>query len=133
MIPNRTMAKVEEEYEDVLQNMEVAIVGVHRDHPELLDYDVDGALEALVVLYTAEQRGRTVREPVLHAPRRDVFDAVRAVCEWRLGRDPSNPDPGAIGVDVIVACLKRLRTSVQRWTREGGRKGYLMFIRQYVF
>jgi hypothetical protein len=127
------MAKVEEEYPDVLQNIEAAIVGVHRRHPEMLDYDVDGALEALIAHYTAEQRGRTVRDPVLHGVREEVFKAVREVCEWRLGRDPSDPGVGAIGVDVIVACLKRLRTSVQRWTREGGRVGYLRFIRQYVF
>ena len=130
------MAKVEEEYQDVLQNIEAAIVSVHRRHPEMLDYDVDGALEALVAWYTAEQRGRTAREPVLHGLRRDVFTAVREICEWRLGRDaPALPAPSdaGVGVDVIVACLKRVRTSVQRWTREGGRKGYLTFIREYVF
>jgi hypothetical protein len=128
--------KVEETHQDVLQNIEAAIVSVHRRHPEMLDYDVDGALEALVAWYTAEQRGRTAREPVLHAPRQEVFEAVHEVCEWRLGRDASGPPPvgdGGVGVDVIVACLKKVRTSVQRWTREGGRKGYLTFIRQFVF
>jgi hypothetical protein len=130
------MAKIEEEYEDVLQNIEAAIVSVHRGHPEMLDYDVDGALEALIARYAAEQRGRTVRDPVLHGLREEVFNAVRVICEWRLGRDPSDASAagdGEVGVDVIVACLKRVRTSVQRWTREGGRKGYLTFIRRFVF
>ena len=129
------MAAVEETHLDILQNIEMAIVSVHRTHPEMLDYDVDGALEALIARYGAEQRGRTVREPVLQGVRQHVFGAVRDICEWRLGRDPSDPEPsgdGSIGVDVIVACLKRVRTSVQRHTREGGRQGYLTFIRRYV-
>ncbi|HEU4558986.1 MAG TPA: hypothetical protein VFS20_14095 [Longimicrobium sp.] len=127
--------RVEETHQDVLQNIEAAIVDVHHAHHEMLDYDVDGALEALVAWYTAEQRGRTAREPVLHGLRQEVFDAVREICEWRLGRYASDLPPvgdGEVGVDVIVACLKKVRTSVQRWTREGGRNGYLTFIRQYV-
>lgn len=128
------MAAVEETHQDVLQNIEAAIVSVQRGHPEMLDYDVDGALEALIALYTAEQRGRTAREPALHGLRHEVFGAVRGVCEWRLGRDPGDHDPASdgIGAEVIVACLKRVRTSVQRWTREGGRQGYLTFIRRFV-
>ena len=128
------MPTFEEQYEDVLQNIEAAIVAVHHGHPEMLDYDADGALEALIARYADEQRGRTAREPVLQGVRKEVFDAVRVMCEWRLGR--GSPDTEAvdhaIGVDEIVACLKRVRASVQRHTRHGGRQGYLTFIRQFV-
>jgi hypothetical protein len=127
------MPNVVETHQDILQNIEAAIVSVHRAHPEMLDYDVDGALEGLVALYTAEQRGRTAREPVLHGPRREVFGAVRAICEWRLGRGSGPAAVEAVSVDVLVACLKRIRTSVERHTRDGGRQGYLTFIRRYVF
>jgi len=129
------MAAIEETHQDILQNIEAAIVSVHRARPEMLDYDVDGALETLIARYSAEQRGTTAREPVLHGPRQEVYGAVREICEWRLGGDPADPDPagdGGPGVDVIVACLKRVRTLVQRHTREGGRQGYLTFIRRYV-
>lgn len=127
------MPNVVETHQDVLQNIEAAIVSVHRAHPEMLDYDVDAALEALVARYTAEQRGRTAREPVLQGTRNEVYGAVRGMCEWRLGRDRSSEAGVAEGsVDVIVACLKRIRTSVERHTREGGRQGYLTFIRRYV-
>jgi hypothetical protein len=127
--------RIEEEYQDVLQNIEVGIVAVHRVHPHMLDHDVDGALEALVVRYTAEQRGRTTRGGALHGVRQDVYAAVLAVCEWRLGRGPSDPALPAEGmntVEEILACLKRVRSSVQRWTREGGRQGYLTFVRRFV-
>jgi hypothetical protein len=125
--------RFEDEYMGVLQNIEFTIVGVHREHPQLLDYDVDGALEALAARYTAEQRGRTIREPALLALRQDVYESVLAVCEWRLGRDPDNPaPPDSNTVDEILACLKRVRSSVQRWTREGGRQGYLTFVSRFI-
>jgi hypothetical protein len=42
------------------------------------------------------------------------------------------PQPKPITADEIVACLKRIRKSVQRWTKEGGRRGYLTFVEGYV-
>jgi hypothetical protein len=35
-------------------------------------------------------------------------------------------------LDEIVACLKRVRTSVKRWHKSGGRRGYLDFVSQYI-
>ena len=35
-------------------------------------------------------------------------------------------------VDEILACLKRLRTSVKRWTKDGGRQGYLTFVDEFI-
>src|SRR5687767_4457157 len=68
--------KFEERYEDVLQNIEFSIVRVHRERPDLLDYDVDAALEALISRYGAEARGRTPREHALPGLRGEVYDAV---------------------------------------------------------
>jgi hypothetical protein len=69
---------------------------------------------------------------------RTVFDAVRTVCEWRMGRprgpvlakdDPPVPD---IAVAEMDACLKRIRKSVDLWSKESGPRGYLNFVRQYI-
>ena len=35
-------------------------------------------------------------------------------------------------MEVIVACLKRIRESIQRWNKEGGRQGYLTFVQRFV-
>jgi len=69
-----------------------------------------------------------------------VYDSVRVMCEWRLGRGEivtdkdgaSLPQPPPIRTDEIVACLKRVRKSVQYWNKEGGRRGYLTFVEEYV-
>jgi hypothetical protein len=129
----------EEQYQDVLQNIEVAIMQVYRAHPDLLDYHVEDALQALASEYAAEQQGRTPRPVQLRELRYTVYAAVKQMCEWRLGRAMS---PGEAGGDALApepktleemtACLRRIQKSVRRWNKHGGRQGYLDFVRQYV-
>ncbi len=63
------------------------------------------------------------------------------MCEWRLGRQKlavgerdkaQEVAPTPITVEEIVACLKRLRLSLKRWTKQGGRQGYLNFLSDYI-
>jgi hypothetical protein len=126
----------QERYLDVLQNIEFSIVEVHRAHPELLDYDVDAALEALVSRYGAEARGRTPREHALPGLRGEVYGAVLSICEWRIGRASLDGMPAMDEqrktAEELTACLKRVRNSVQRWTKERGRQGYLTFIARFM-
>lgn len=37
-----------------------------------------------------------------------------------------------VALDEIIACLKRVRKSINLWTREGGRRRYLTFVSQFV-
>jgi hypothetical protein len=129
------MLSFEEEYLDVLQNIEMAIVSVYREHRDLLDYDVDKALNLLWKEYRNEQINKTTPAPILDANTQLVYSRVRAVCEWRLGRAEltgqkklvrGKPEP--ISIDEILDCLKRIRKSIDLWTRQGGRQGYLYFI-----
>jgi hypothetical protein len=130
------LGKVVEEHHDVLQNIESVILGVHRKNSDLVDYDVEGALEALVADYTAEQRGTAPREHRLGGARAEVYRAVRGVCEWRLGRDTVNgeyrDDDERETPEIIISCLKKIRKSVRRWNIEVGRQGYLRLIAQYI-
>ena len=54
----RGSMRVEEQYADVLQNIESAIVAVYEDQPALLDIDVLDAIDALIRRYLREQEGR---------------------------------------------------------------------------
>jgi len=56
------------------------------------------------------------------------------MCEWRSGRAPG-PVPGEltpIPLEDLVACLRKLRKSVDFWTKQGGRQAYMQYIEQYV-
>jgi hypothetical protein len=121
----------ETRYAGVLYAIEAPIVTLHRKHPELLDYDVEAALDALIARYAAEQRGRPAEDRPLPGLRQAVLDAVRTGCEQWLGRE-SPPPPGTVSLEEVGACLKKVRRSVQRWNREGGRQGYLRFILLHV-
>ena len=131
----------EEEYQDVLQNIEFAILSVYRERPEMVDYEVEKALNGLIELYTAEERNREPR------PQRNIQDAsllvyerTKSMCEWRLGRPDGLeaedgqgiPMPEPITLSEMIACLKRIRKSVERWTKRGGRQGYLNFVGEFL-
>ena len=127
----------EENYADVLQNIEFAIVSVYRRNNALLDYDVAAALEALIRSYRGEQSGRPTTPPRLDDRPQEVFDAAKELCEFRLGRgqgDFSEPVDKMKPVTVaeIIDCLKRIEKSVHRWTKQSGRRGYLDFVSQYI-
>lgn len=131
---------VEEKYEDVLQNIEFAIVQTYRQQPQLIDFEVDQAVEALVRSYTAELLQRPPSPPRLKERPMQVYDSARAMCEWRLGRNPMETvqgqslpvAPPPVSLEVIIACLKRIRRSIKLWTKEGGRQGYLHFVEQFL-
>lgn len=78
--------RVEEEYIDVLQSIELAIVKVYQENPDISDYTVMRALEALIDTYSGEKIGRPPRNFKLSEEEREVMDSVYGMCEWRLGR-----------------------------------------------
>lgn len=110
------LQRFEERYEDRLQNIEHAIVRLYRSDPALVDYEVDAGLGSLIAFYAAKMQGRPPRDAPTDANRRRVFEAVREVCEWRLGR-AELAGAGTVAPlntpDEIVARLKRVRKSAQ--------------------
>ena len=130
--------KVEEAYLDVLQNIELAVANEYRANPSLKDREVLDAIHVLIRRYAAEER-RQNHLPSVHlaTPSLGVFDSVKRICDWRLGRLESDRTgdldmTGTISVGELLSCLKRIRGSVQRWTREGGSRGYLDFMTSFA-
>jgi len=130
----------EERYQDVLQNIEFGIVQVYHDHPGMTDWEALSAIEALLRTYRAEAKGRQARLPSLDSLAQEVYEMVEVMCEWRLGRERFHDEDGKpaeipmepITLDELVACLKCVRKSINRWSRQGGRQGYLTFVSQFV-
>ena len=139
-VRDRDGGRFEERYEDVLQNIEFGIVQVYRSHPKMTDWEALSAVEALVRVYNAEAKGREITPPSLVPLAEEVYGSVKMMCEWRLGRETPFQDEGApvdlpvelVSLDEIVACLKRVRKSINRWSRDAGRQGYLTFVSQFI-
>ena len=132
--------KFDEKYMDVLQNIEFALVQEYNAHPEMTDWDALQALNALLRGYQAEARSQPLPAMKLTPLHEKIYNAVRTMCEWRMGREPM-PDEHGEPVDAgftnktveeIVACLKRIRRSVEMWNKELGRRGYYDFVSNFV-
>lgn len=129
-----------EEYLDVLQNIEVGLVSAYQGNPNLTDTGTMYAVETLIKVYSGELQGREVALPQFKPEEQAAYDAARAMCEWRLGRATMKDNKGKemklgtepLTVEEIIACLKRIRKSIETWYKRGGRRGYYEFVRQYV-
>lgn len=128
---------LEDVHLDVLQNIEFAIVSVYREQPGLRDTHVMRALDALIDVYRAETRGHTSKAVSLPEPEDTVFQRTQEMCELRLGRQTvatriQVPFAGDKTASDILACLRKIRRSVERWNRRGGQQGYLQFVSEFV-
>ena len=127
----------EDQYLDVLQNIEFAIISVYRQQPSLRDSVVLRAVEALIDYYRAEARGQTPKPGKLPETEAEIFARVQKLCEVRLGRGGLGIAPEHLPahdktVEEIVACLRRIRKSVERWNKRGGQQGYVTFVNQFI-
>jgi hypothetical protein len=133
---NREIKKFGEEHLDVLQNIEFGIIEVYRADPALLDFDAKDAMDALVRCYHAEEERRTPPKMNLGERAQRVFESVQRMCEWRLGRSPAPGETAMLGsgisISELVSCLREIQRSIPRWSKQGGRKGYLDFVSQYL-
>jgi hypothetical protein len=128
---------LEDAHLDVLQNIEFAIVSVYREQPGLRDTQVMRALDALIDVYRAETRGHTPKEVSLPELEDTVFQRTKEMCELRLGRQAPAvrkqvPFEGDKTASDILACLRKIRRSVERWNKRGGQQGYLQFVSDFV-
>jgi hypothetical protein len=127
----------EEKYMSVLQNIEAAIVSVYNNHPDLTDWSVSSILEKLERAYKNETSGRTAPPNRFTELEQELFDMVKLICDWRLGREVDDSTLPAnvvkpLDPEEIIACLKRLQRSVKLWTKQGGRQGYLNYVSSFI-
>lgn len=128
-------SSLEDDQLDVLQNIEFSIISVFREGHEVYDSVVMRALDTVINAYRAELRGNVLPSVQMDGPAGMIAERVQAVCETRLGRKKQvfelDPD-GIKTVDVVLACLKKIRKSVERWNKSGGRQGYLQFASRFI-
>lgn len=112
-----------DEHLDLLQNIESAITALYWQEPEIEDWDVSEALNALIQRYKTQARGRTFTKPRLTERSDTLFGKISDVLAAR--EDWDTPE------DQLRA-LKEIRSSVQRHTKMHGRRGYLDFIVEFA-
>lgn len=130
----------EEEYADVLQNLEFGIVRIYQKQPEMTDYNAMDGIEGLIRKYIAEER-KTEPRPIRFTELAEkAFHSVEAMCEMRLGRAAmTDAETGKeitglppITTNELILCLKRIKKSINFWNKQGGRQGYLNYVSNFV-
>ena len=103
----------------------------------VIDLHVLEAIETTRRMFAAEAQGRTFNPRLGDERVRQLFAGLCGASEMLLGRESpeihdrtESPDP--INIDTLVQCLKQLERSVKLWSEQGGRKGYLSYIRQFL-
>jgi hypothetical protein len=136
---NMSMREIDEKYLDVMQNIEAVIISAYRDDQSMSDYSIMSVLEALINAYTAEITRRIPRSIKLSPQEQTLFESLREICEWRLGRgnlkdnlEQSGVDVGKKTIEEILIILKRLLKSAKFWNREEGSQGYLKYINRFL-
>jgi len=127
---------------DILQNIEAIVIGIYRKHyPDLKDREVMKAYEALIQSQRQVARGRTPRPPEnLSEREQTIFEGVQEVLEMRRELAPPSEKPQRFSLvnkttsfeDTLLACLRKLQSSVKFWTKERGPQGYLNYINGFL-
>ena len=126
--------KPTEDYADFLQNIEFGMVQVWKGHPDMTNYDAMRAYDAAIAYYNAQARDQTPKPVTLTGIEATLWAHIQSMCEWRLGRqhDREMPQTTPIPLEDMVSCLRKLRKSVDFWTKRGGRQGYMQYIEKFV-
>ena len=121
--------RTEEQFEDTLKDIEAGIIQIFRRDRGMTDYVVARALEAAANHYKALVRGHPPKPVSLSGADLAVFEAVQQTCErWLRGQTDRAP----LTAEDLLQCVRRLQKSVNFWTREGGRQGYLTYVGSFL-
>ncbi len=127
----------EEKYLDVLQNIEFPIQVVYKEYPDLLDSEALSAIESLIEFYTAEERKRLPRQFPLSVRAKEVYEGVKEMCDFRLGKELPKDfsldfKPNPISFSEMIHCLKTIKNSIIKWNKWYGIQGYLNFVKSQM-
>lgn len=124
----------EEEYFDVLQTIEGAIVRAYAALPESKDRHVDKGLSGLVRYYNAALKEKKPPSLNLKPQEKPYFDTVKAGLEAHMSGDGLTEAYRMITLEEAVLCLKRIQKSVGQMMKLHGMSGtaYLEFVKSHV-
>lgn len=128
--------KIDDTMIGLLKDFETVVIDHWRTDRDLSDHAVARVYEAMAQVYDAELRGRRPRPHGLTGSESDLFDTMRLVAEYRLGRGPRTgrataevvPQP----VEGVHRAFRELAKSVKARTERGGRQGYLTYVEPFI-
>lgn len=127
-----------------LHSIETAVLLTYREHPKLVDKDVEDTYEQLKVFFQKVAQGKELPEPTSSRTiRQDLISSIINELEFReeLEEDGYIIDNPAFQYNgrpipyiesLYAVCFNILLGSVRRWRKELGKSGYLKFIEDQI-
>ena len=137
----RNSTKFEDQYIDVLQNIEFALVETYKKYEAMTDYDAEKAITTLIKTYQTGNHEHEDLPPILRTEeQKHAYTFAKSMCDMRLSGDfsfeknnkPVSLEMEPLEIDEIIACLKRVRKSIKMWNKKLGQRGYFHFVREFV-
>ena len=128
--------KVEEKYEDVLQNIEFAVVSFDKKSMPLRDEHCLKAYDLLKKKYIGEMRGWKLENTVIEDPIvSELVTAIIPYSDLRLGK-VAVQEPGVVFKSVdhnaIIKCFEKLSKSVNKWKTGKNSRRYIEFVSNFI-
>jgi hypothetical protein len=128
----------EEQYFGQLFSIESAIYSVYKENRDLLDYNVDKALNGAVRTLNSQKRGRKPPTLKLKDDEQKIYDDFMSLVDLHTSEGYFTTEDGEgidlpiepITIDEMIACFKRIQRSIKLMSSQG-RQGYLNFIEQF--
>jgi len=142
--------KFETENANTLLDLETTIVSIDSISDDLTDLEVIDVLNYLIRAYTAKGNGPSAPFVRLSPLKRGLADAITGVADYLVApvdletdSDGEMPQPSdvlitndltttPVTLDVLIACIQRIRQSAKHWNATHGRRGYLDFVGEFV-
>jgi hypothetical protein len=130
--------KFEDQYFSQLFSIESAIYEVYAENPNLLDFNVDKALNGAARTLNNQKRGRKPPTLKLKNDEQRIYDRFMELVILHTSDGGFTTEDGEeidlpiepITIDEMVACFKRIQRSIKLMSDQG-RQGYLNFIQQF--
>lgn len=122
----------------ILMSIESVVISYYRDHPDLVDHNVDKVYEAIQRTYEKELKGKKPPKLRLKDLEVELHEDVLSVCMIMLGEETVEDEEGnditvgSASKETIIACMKKLRSSIKTWTSSYGRRGYLDYVSNFI-
>lgn len=128
----------EDDFFSVLLSIETAISSLYAENPNLLDFNVDKALNGAVRTLNNRKRDRKPPTLKLKGDEVEMYDRFMTVVDLYRGEaefmdkqdEPVDVEVDILTYDELIACFKRIQKSIKQMSSQG-RQGYLEFIKQF--
>ncbi|HEY9828811.1 MAG TPA: hypothetical protein V6D19_25610 [Stenomitos sp.] len=132
--------KLSEDQIHFVYNFERMIVDKYQEIPDLLDVQIETAIDHLIRVYNAEAQERDTPKKTIRGMASEIAPQLQAICELHLGRAKIEDIEGK-SVDIkitkltaqeVVDSLKQINSSIKVWTKQKGRQGYLNYVTDFI-